>query len=220
MKTILISLLGSVVAFNGTPVFHRSATRSTSRSALHMGGSSGFASTLEGKKVVVDGVNELLSSSEMVFSMPASGLSVKEMGELRNSLPDGTTAKCVKNKLMSRASDGTPYEAALTDSALLKGANLWFFIKEDIGGSIQAHKTFVKENTKIESHAILGGIIDGDALDNKQVAAVGALPSKKILIETIATRIKGVPTKLARVVKAPNSKLARAIKLATEKQDE
>ena len=36
------------------------------------------------------------------------------------------------------------------------------------------------------------------------------------LIARIAGGINAVPTKLARVVKAPNSKLARAIKLAGE----
>mmetsp|Transcript_61477 Transcript_61477/g.71839 ORF Transcript_61477/g.71839 Transcript_61477/m.71839 type:complete len:222 (+) Transcript_61477:166-831(+) len=220
MKTIIISLLGSAVAFNGSPVFHRPASYSSSRSVLKMGGATGRATTLEGKTEVVANVKTLLESSEMVFSMPASGLKVKEMNELRFGLPEGTTAQCVKNKLMQKAAAGTDYEAALTDSALLKGTNLWFFIRDDIGASIKSHKTFVKEFEKKESHGIIGGVIDGDTLDALQVVAVGALPSKKELITMIAARIKAVPTKVARVVKAPNAKLARAIKLATEKEEE
>jgi large subunit ribosomal protein L10 len=42
------------------------------------------------------------------------------------------------------------------------------------------------------------------------------LPSKQELYARIAGSILAVPTKVARVIKAPNSKLARAIKLATD----
>ena len=178
-----------------------------------MGGGAGYATTPEGKEKKVEIVKGLLENSEMVFSVPASSIDVKEVQLLRRSLPEGTTMSVVKNKLMSRAIEGTDYEAG---QSLLKGANMWFFIEDDISATIKAWNTFAKENNKQESHEILGGIIDGTAVDTNEVKQIGKLPSKLELMAKIAGGIKAVPTKLARVTKAPSSKLARAIKLATD----
>lgn len=121
--------------------------------------------------------------------------------------------KVVKNKLMSRAIEGTDYEPV---GEMLKGANMWFFIEEDIGGTVKSWNSFVKEAALSESHSILGGNIEGTNYDAKGVTAISKLPAKKDLIAMIAGGINAVPTKLARVVKAPGVKVARAIKLAGE----
>jgi len=182
-----------------------------------MGGASGFATSLEGKKSKVETVKGLLENSEMVFSVPASALDVAEVQTLRRSLPEGTTMSVVKNKLMQRAIDGTDFAAG---DELLKGANMWFFIEEDIGATIKAWNSFTKETDKKETHEVLGGVIDGSVVSASEIAQISKLPSKLELMAKIAGGIKAVPTKLARVTKAPGSKLARAIKLATDKQSE
>ena len=178
-----------------------------------MGGAKGIATSLEGKVSKIEKVKGLLDSSQMVFHVPASGFTVKDVGTIRNSLPEGTTMSVVKNTLMNRAIDGTDYAVA---SELLKGSNMWFFIEDDIGATIKAYNSFIKEENKIETHDIIGGIIDGGLVDKKEVEAIGKLPTKLEMYAQIAGTIKAVPTKLARVVKAPGSKLARAIKLATD----
>ena len=205
---VLLSLAASAAAFTTTPFTH-----SAQRSVALNGGASGFATSLEGKQETVEKVKSLMESSEMVFTVPASALTVKEVESLRRSVPESTTVRVVKNKLFARAVEGTEFEDAA--SGLLKGANMWFFIEEDIGGSIKAFNKFTKENGKKETHGILGGMLEGAYYDASQVEAIGNLPSKQELIARIAGGINAVPTKLARVVKAPNSKLARAIKLAT-----
>ena len=182
------------------------------------GGSSGFATTLEGKQEKVATVKGLLDTSQMIFSVPASSITVSESETLRRSMPEGTTISVVKNTLMNRAVEGTEYEEAT--SGLLKGANMWFFIEEDIGASIKAWNAFTKEMGKKETHGILGGVVEGQEYDTKGIEAIGKLPSKKELYAKIAGGIKAVPTKVARVIKAPNSKLARAIKLATVDEQE
>ena len=179
-----------------------------------MGGSSGYATSLEGKKERVEKVKGLLDSSEMLFSAPASGLTVSEVQTLRRSLPEGTTMSVIKNKLMKRACEGTEYEEAT--SGLLKGANMWFFIEEDIGASVKAFNAFTKDYSKKETHEIIGGVLEGKAYDQAGVKAISKLPSKIELITKIAGSIKAVPTKVAKVIKEPGNKLGRAIKMATE----
>jgi len=114
---------------------------------------------------------------------------------------------------MARAiADNGTWESS---SSLLKGSNMWFFIDSDIKGTLKGFNSFTKNND-LEDTAIKGGVIDGDLLDPPGVVKVGTMPSKMELIARIAGGINAVPTKLAKVVKAPNSKLARAIKLAGE----
>lgn len=215
----ILALAYNTVAFTGdTSSFHRSSSNvRNSRSTLSMGGAAGYATTLPGKKETVAKVKNLLSSSQMIFTVMPSALTVKQTAELRNSLPEGTTMTVVKNKLMGRAIEGTEYDSADT---LLKGANMWFFIEEDIGGTIKAFKDFSKENDKKESHPFLGGVIDGEVIDGAGVEQIALMPSKQELIARIAGGIKAVPTKVARVVKAPGTKMARAIKLASETLEE
>jgi len=183
------------------------------------GGAKGASTTLDGKKATIETVKGLLDSSEMIFTIPASGLTVAEAQQLRLAVPETTTVKVVKNKLMARAVEDTEYSAVIGDP-LLKGANMWFFIEDDIKGTMTSLKDFQKEAGKKESHPILGGVLENTVYDPAGVDAIGKLPSKLELYAKIAGSIKAVPTKLARVIKAPGDKLGRAIKLATEEDKE
>lgn len=215
---LLSATLAVVSAFTSlsttSPSRQRTPTTaaSTTPETVLFGGASGYASSRDGKVEKISRVKELLDSSQMIFTVPASAITVSESQKLRRSMPEGTTVTVVKNTLMTRAIEGTEYEAA---ASLLTGANMWFFIEEDIGATIQAWNAFTKEAAKKESHPLLGGVIERTLYDTKGVAAIGELPSKDELYAKIAGSIKAVPTKVARVIKAPNSKLARAIKLAT-----
>jgi large subunit ribosomal protein L10 len=209
MKTsvaLCLAAIGSSAAFVANPTSSRSSTEL-------FGGAQGYATSLDGKKEKVAGIQQLLADSQMVFTIPASSMTVKQSEQLRRSLPEGTSISVVKNTLMAKAVEGTDYAVA---TSMLKGANMWVFIEEDIGATIKSYNAFIKDAKLQETHTILGGIMDQTVYDEKGVQAIGKLPSKLELISKIAGAIKAVPTKVARVIKAPNSKLARAIKLATD----
>jgi large subunit ribosomal protein L10 len=212
-RTLLLLHIACAAAFTGQPLVSRTPSKNVA--PLYMGGAQGYASSLEGKKVVVEGLKGLLESSELIFTVPAGTIKVTQSQALRRSMPEGTTVKVVKNKLMLRATQGTDFEAA---SSLLQGANMWIFVEEDIAGTIKAYNTFLKESAKTESNAILGGVMDSTAYDKTGIQDIGKLPTKQELYAKIAAGILAVPTKVARVIKAPNTKLARAIKLATEEE--
>lgn len=213
----LSSLEGvTVAAFQPSSWRRPASTGSTTTTQLH-GGSSGYASSLAGKQATVEKVQSLLESSEMIFAIPAGGMTVTQQQRLCGVVPATTTVKVVKNTLMERAVQGTDYEAA---TSLLKGPNLWFFIEDDIRGTMTAYKDFLKEANKRETHPILGGVMERTAYDTAGVEAIGQLPSKQDLYAKIAASIQAVPTKVARVIKAPGNKLARAIKLATLPDDD
>jgi large subunit ribosomal protein L10 len=202
---LLASTFGVVASFVAVNPASRASTGL-------FGGGSGYATSPAGKREKVAFLRELLEKSEMVFTVPASSITVKQSETLRRSLPEGTTATVVKNTLMERAVAGTDYDCA---TSLLTGANMWVFIEDDISGSIKAYNSFIKDAKLLETHQILGGILEGTTYDSSGVDSISKLPSKLELYAKIAGAIKAVPTKVARVIKAPGSKLARAIKLAT-----
>jgi len=188
--------------------------RSGRTSSLNMGGANGEASTLDGKKKTVENVKTLLDDSTFVFSIPGNALTVAQVESLRRTVPETSTIQVVKNTLMKRATDGTEYEEAMP--SLLKGSNMWFFIQDDLKGTVKALDEFKNEYEKTETHNILGGVVDGTLYDDKGMKAISKLPSKLELITKIAGAIKAVPTKVAVVLNQPSTKLVRAIKLATE----
>jgi large subunit ribosomal protein L10 len=215
-RTLLLLPLACacVSAFTGDALVSRRPA--FQQSSLQMGGAGGASTTLAGKTATISKVKGLLENSEMVFTIPAGAITVAQSQSLRRSMPEGTSIIVVKNKLMEIAVRDTDFAAA---TSMLKGANMWFFVEEDIGASIKAYNAFTKLTAKKESHPILGGVIDNTAYDGPGVESIGKLPSKLELYAQIAGAIQAVPTKVARVIKAPNSKLARAIKLATTPEE-
>jgi large subunit ribosomal protein L10 len=218
IRPLFLSVIGLCCAsaftvLGGGKNQHRLTSSSSSTTAL-FGGSQGMSSTMEGKIQTVAEVKGLLETSEMIFTVPASSLTVKQTRQLRLKFPEGTIARVVKNSLMKRALEGTPYEEPT--GHLLTGSNMWVFIQSDIGSSIKSYQEFIKENRKEETHSITGGVLEGQSFDTAGVVKIGQLPSKDQLYAQIAGSIKEIPTKVARVIKAPSSKLARAIKLATD----
>lgn len=210
MRFLTLAALSVSLATGFMPLF-TAPRRPTSLN----GGGKGVATSKEGKVSTVERVKGLLNSSEMIFSIPASGLTVAQAQKLRLAVPETTTVKVVKNKLMARAVEDTSFDCLLGDP-LLKGSNMWFFIEDDISGTMKSLKDYYKDTGKKETHAILGGILENNVYDPAGVDVIGNLPSKQELYAKIAGSIKAVPTKVARVIKAPSNKLARAIKLATE----
>jgi large subunit ribosomal protein L10 len=214
-RPLLLSVIGLCCASAFTVLGGAKNHRLTSSSTTALfGGSQGLSSTMQGKIETVETVKGLLATSEMIFTVPASSLTVKQTRQLRLKFPEGTIARVVKNSLMKRALEGTPYETP--SGHLLTGSNMWVFIQSDIGSSIKSYQEFIKENRKEDTHSIIGGVLEGQSFDTAGIVKIGQLPTKDELYAKIAGSIKAVPTKVARVIKAPSSKLARAIKLATD----
>lgn len=169
--------------------------------------------TPENKKAIVAELKETLSESQLMFIINYSGLSVKEITDLRNRLrPKGAVCKVTKNTFMNIAiQDDERWQPI---SEILKGDSAFVIVKEDIGGAIKAYQEFQKAAKKTE---IRGGVMDGKLLKEADLKAIADLPSKEQLIAQIAGAINGVATKLAVGINEVPSGLARALKQMSEK---
>jgi large subunit ribosomal protein L10 len=169
--------------------------------------------TLEDKKAIVASLQETLSESAMALVINYKSLTVSEITDLRRRLREkGAVCKVTKNTLMNKAIAGDERWEALAD--LLKDSTAFIMVQEDVGGAIKVYQDFQKSTKKTE---LIGAVLDGKRLGEKEVKAIADLPSKEQLIAQIAGAINGVATKLAVGINEVPSGLARAIKAMSEK---
>ena len=168
--------------------------------------------TLESKQQIVDELKGLLGEAEMALVLDFKGLSIKEMSDLRIRLQASEgVCKVTKNTLMRRAIDGNTAWANL--DSLLTGSNAFVLVKGDVGGAVKAVQSFQKDTKKSE---VKGGLFEGKLLSEKDIKAIGDLPSKEVLMAQIAGAINAVATKLAVGINEVPSGLARALKQHAE----
>lgn len=172
--------------------------------------------TLADKKELVAELKTLLDESESAFVIDFKGLSVAQIGDLRNRLRDsGTVCKISKNTLLKRAIDGQEQWQEL--ESLLTGTAAVMLTKEDIGSAVKAYKQFQKETKKTE---LRGGVLEGKLLGQQEAEALADLPTKDELYAKIAIAINAVATKVALGIKEVPASIGRGIKAYAEKGEE
>ena len=169
---------------------------------------SGFATTREGKKVIVERTKKLIDESQLIISVPSSGISKEQIDELRKAIPKDAKASVVKNKLMKVALQGTDFES-LGDT--IKNENMFFFIPEGSARStFEEFEKWQKEHKRDDLGA-KDCVMEGQLYSgHKTIKGVSKLPTKLELITKIGIAIKAVPTKLGRSVNAVPNKMGRA----------
>jgi large subunit ribosomal protein L10 len=169
--------------------------------------------TLENKKEIVAELKQTLSSAQMALVIDFKGLTVAEISDLRNRLrPSGTICKVTKNTLMRIAIEGDEGWQPLTE--FLSDSSAFLLVQDDLRAAIKAYQEFQKITKKTE---LRGGVMEGRALSQDQVKAIGSLPSKEQLMAQIAGAINGVASKLAIGINEIPTSLARGIKAIAEK---
>lgn len=169
--------------------------------------------TLEDKQAIVAELKESLSGSQLAVVIDYKGLTVAEISDLRSRLrPTGTECKVTKNTLMRIAIDGAAKWQPMTE--FCKESSAFLLIKDDIGGAIKAYQDFQKVSKK---SAIRGGVMEGRALSEDDVKAIGDLPSKEQLIAQVAGAINGVAAKLATAINEVPASLARSLQAVADK---
>jgi large subunit ribosomal protein L10 len=163
--------------------------------------------TLENKQQIVDELKGLLGEAEMALVLDYKGLSIKEMSDLRTRLQASNgVCKVTKNTLMRRAIEGESAWKQL--DSLLTGTNAFVLVRGDVGGSVKALQSFQKDTKKSE---LKGGLFEGRLLSQKDIQAIGDLPTKEVLMAQIAGAINAVATQLAVGINEVPSGIARAL---------
>ncbi len=197
------------------------------------------------KQSLVSSLNSLIQDQTFVAVTHYKGLTVAEMEDLRDrarqagagfrvtknrltrlalagtkfdglsDLFSGPTAiaysqdPVAKNTLARRSVSGSPFECLLDHfvGPLLVTSSL------DPVAAAKVCANFAKDN---ENLVILGGALDGEVMDQTQVAALAKLPSLDELRAKIVGMISTPATRIAGVLQAPAGQLARVLNAKAE----
>jgi large subunit ribosomal protein L10 len=163
------------------------------------------------KEAEVKELNERFANDEMVVVTHYSGLTVKEISDLRAKLrAEGASFKVTKNKLAKLAVKGTKFEN-MTD--LFTGPTGIATSTDPVAAAKVAHN-FAKTNKKL---IIVGGALGDKILSADEVDQLAKLPSLDELRSKLVGLLVAGPTKLVGVLQAPARDLVGVTKAYSEK---
>lgn len=139
------------------------------------------------------------------------GLTMSQLTTLRRSLGSGTSYTVAKNTLIKRAAADAGVEG-LDD--LFTGPTAIAFITGEPVDAAKALRDFAKANPLL---VIKGGVMDGKALDAKEVGKLADLESREVLLGKLAGAMLGTLTKAAVVLNALPTKTAQLVKALEQK---
>lgn len=155
------------------------------------------------KQAFVASMASVFANTSMLVVTRNKGLDVAAVTDLRRRMrAAGATYKVGKNRLVTLAAKGTPFEGI---TPLLTGPTALAWAEDPVAVAKVAIE-FAKTNDKLE---ILGGNLDGQTLDVNQVKALAELPSLDVLRAQLVGLISTPATRIASVVQAPAGQLAR-----------
>jgi large subunit ribosomal protein L10 len=142
------------------------------------------------------------------------GLTVAQLGELRQSLGENATFSVVKNTLTKIAAADAGVTEELT--ALLSGPSAIAFVSGDVVEAAKGLRDFSKANPLL---VIKGGVLDGKALSPQEIVKLADLESREVLLAKLAGAMKAsmagaaatfaaLPVQMARLASALEAKRA------------
>lgn len=165
------------------------------------------------KEAEIQELKERFDGDELVVVTHYSGLTVKQLTDLRGELrKEGASFKVTKNTLAKIALKGTKFEGI---GNMLTGPTGVATSKDAVAAARVAHK-YAKANDRL---VILGGALGSQILDAKGVEALAKMPSLDELRATIVTLIMSPARNLAGALNAPGGNIAGAIKTIADKAE-
>jgi large subunit ribosomal protein L10 len=172
--------------------------------------------TLAEKKAVVEEITEDLSNAGAVYIANYSGMSVKEINNMRGEFFKGDIKfKVYKNTLMKRAMDDVGgYEDLYPH---LVEQNGFAFVEEELAAPAKIIKKLYEETEKPKFKA---AIIDGDFYGEDELNTLASMKSKSEVIGDIVGLLLAPVSNVVKSLQAPGRTIAGAIETIAEKGEE
>lgn len=149
------------------------------------------------KAEAVKATNELLTNAATALVVDYRGLTVEEVTDLRKQLREaGVKMQVIKNKILTRAVEGTDYEA-LND--VFVGPTAIVSSDEDPIAPAKIVKKFADAHEALE---IKGGFIEGAVKTLDEINEYANMPGREELLSMLASALSDPMRKIARAVKA------------------
>src|SRR5215218_1749821 len=158
------------------------------------------------KAAAIAEIVDNIKQSDAVFAVDFRGISVPQAADVRTRLRDADASfRVVKNTLTERAADEAGADAL---KPFLEGPTALTFVRGDAAMAAKAIATFNRETQLL---TFKGGLMDGDALDAEQIAAISRLPARDVLYGQLVGMVASPITGLARGLNALLSGVAIAL---------
>jgi large subunit ribosomal protein L10 len=166
------------------------------------------------KATAVAELTERFQTSTGAVLTEYRGLTVTQLGELRQSLGENATFAVVKNTLTKIAADQAGVATELT--SLLSGPSAIAFVSGDVVEAAKGLRDFAQANPLL---VIKGGVLDGKPLTPAEIVKLADLESREVLLAKLAGAMKAsmagaaatfaaLPTQMARLASALEAKRA------------
>ena len=131
-----------------------------------------MALNLQDKQAIVAEVSETAKGALSAVVADSRGVTVGKMTELRKTAREaGVEMRIVRNTLLRRALQGTPYEVM---NDMFVGPTLIAFSTEHPGAAARLFKEFAKTNDKFE---IKGAAFEGEFIAGTDIDRLATLPT-------------------------------------------
>lgn len=165
------------------------------------------------KREFVASLAAVFADASMVVVTRPTGLTVAEATDLRRRMRTaGASYKVAKNRLATRALDGTKFEAL---KPMMKGPTALAWAHDPVAVA-KAAVDYAKANDKF---VVLGGALGTQMLDAAGIKALSELPSLDSLRGKLVGLIAAPATRIAGVLAAPGAQLARVLAAHATKTD-
>ncbi|XP_058207151.1 large ribosomal subunit protein uL10c [Rhododendron vialii] len=169
------------------------------------------------KEETVETVKHHLQDCHLLAGIKYEGLTVKQLQDLRKSLPESTNLLVAKNSLVYKAIEGTQWEVL---KPCMKGMNAWLFVHtEEIPAALKPYRDFQKES-KLEDNDFTGAVFEGKFFGPEEFKALETLPTRVEIYSKLLGSLKGPASAVVSTVQAPARNLVMVLKAYVQKLEE
>jgi large subunit ribosomal protein L10 len=165
------------------------------------------------KEAAVAELTERFQGSSAAVLTEYRGLSVAELGQLRQSLDGHATFAVVKNTLTKIAASEAGLANELTE--LLSGPSAIAFVDGDVVEAAKGLREFSRVNPLL---VIKGGVLDGRMLSPDEISKLADLEPREVLLAKLAGAMQATMANAAATFAALPVQMARLLAALQEKQ--
>jgi large subunit ribosomal protein L10 len=167
------------------------------------------------KEAAVAELTERFQGSSAAVLTEYRGLSVAQLGELRQSLASHATFAVVKNTLTKIAATEAGVTKELTD--LLSGPSAIAFVGGDVVEAAKGLREFSRANPLL---VIKGGVLDGRMMSPDEITKLADLEPREVLLAKLAGAMQASMANAAATFAALPTQMARLLAALQQKQAE
>jgi len=165
------------------------------------------------KVAAVAELTERFQASSGAVLTEYRGLTVAQLGELRQSLGENATFTVVKNTLTKIAATEAGVGAEFEQ--LLSGPSAIAFVEGDVVEAAKGLRDFAKANPLL---VIKGGVLDGKGMTPAEITKLADLEPREVLLAKLAGAMKATMANAAATMAALPTQMARLLAALEAKQ--